>query len=223
MQKLWSKKSIFIMIIFTNIIAILLGFSLFSVATGKANIVLNGIAVDSKGVVYIGYDKSIEVYNESKFIKKIPIPTSRGYEFTIDDDNIVFFTGEYIYLLSLDGKVIDKKLDSYENHVYSKNTFKSESGDVYKIESVLLKTKVIKNNNEIMYQISDRDLIAKIFFEISVLSVAILIVPEIKDDVVLIKQLVGYFINDFLIQRCKPPLSKFFPWGSPHLQSDILL
>lgn len=182
MQKLWSEKRnlLIFLVFYVNIIAFLLGFSLFSVATGKANIIINGIAVDSKGFVYVGYDRKINVYNNSELVKKISIPTSRGYGFTIDNDNILLSTGDYTYLMNLDGTVLDKQLDSYENHVYSKYSFKNTVGDSFKVKSILFKTQIVKNNNITVYQISKSDFMAKLFFEISCLSIVIVVPCLIK-------------------------------------------
>ena len=182
MQKLWSKKRslLVFLVIYINITALLLGFSLFSVATGKANIIINGIAVDSKGYVYVGYDRKIEVYNNSEFVKKFSIPTSRGYGFTIDNDYILLSTGDYTYSMNLDGIVLDKQLDSYKNHVYSKYSFENIVGDSFRVKSMLFKTRIVKNNNTIVYQISKKDLMVKLLFEISCLSVIIVVPCLIK-------------------------------------------
>lgn len=182
MEKIRKKEKglLVILIIYINIIAVLLGFSLFSVSTGKASIVLNGIGVDSKGYVYVGHDKRIDVYNDSEFIKKISIPTSRGYGFTIDNDNILLSTGDYTYLMNLDGEILSKQSDSYENHIYSENSFRNASGDSFKVKSLLFRTKVVKNGKTTVYQISDWDLIAKLFLEVSVVSVPVVVFGFIK-------------------------------------------
>lgn len=176
----WKKESSYFPCFLCKYYSIFTWIFLFSVATGKANIIINGIAVDSKGFVYVGYDRKINVYNNSELVKKISIPTSRGYGFTIDNDNILLSTGDYTYLMNLDGTVLDKQLDSYENHVYSKYSFKNTVGDSFKVKSILFKTQIVKNNNITVYQISKSDFMAKLFFEISCLSIVIVVPCLIK-------------------------------------------
>lgn len=153
-----------ILIIYVNIVAVLLGFSLFSVATGKANIVINGFAVDSSGFVYIGHDKCIEVYSECNMIKRISVPTSRGYAFTIDDDKIILSDGDCTYLMNLNGETADKQPNARNNLVYSRHSFVDSSGDFFKLKNVLGRTAIVKNSSDVVYRISDRDLITKLFF-----------------------------------------------------------
>lgn len=164
-----------ILIIYVNIVAVLFGFSLFSVATGKANIVINGFAVDSSGFVYIGHDKCIEVYSECNMIKRISVPTSRGYAFTIDGDKIILSDGDCTYLMNLNGETADKQPNARNNLVYSRHSFVDSSGDSFKLKNVLGRTAIVKNSSDVVYRISDRDLIAKLFFEISVISVLIIV------------------------------------------------
>lgn len=172
-RKLMKKRVIILLIIYVNLLGALMAFSLFSVATGKADIVISGIATDSDGRVYVGCDKGIEIYDQSELVRKMSIPTSRGYKFTIVNDRIILSDGDYIYTINSNGEILGTQTDSYENHVRSGNTFKAVNGDIYRVKSFLFRTKIIKNDNTVVYRISDRDLAAKLALEIAGLSVVI--------------------------------------------------
>ena len=79
-------------------------------ASGKVCISYKGFAVDDDRNLYIGKD-NIEVLNsEGKLINKIDPMTSRGYKFTIDQNNeLLISTGDYLYKKDLFGKLIEKK------------------------------------------------------------------------------------------------------------------
>ncbi|HAY72933.1 MAG TPA: hypothetical protein DCY31_03610 [Ruminococcaceae bacterium] len=168
-----KKRVVILLIIYVNLLGALMAFSLFSVATGKADIVISGIATDSDGRVYVGCDKGIEIYDQSELVRKMPIPTSRGYKFTIVNDRIILSDGDYIYTINSDGEILDTQTDSYENHVHSGYTFKAENGDIYRVKSFLFRTKIVKNDNTVAYRISNRDLAVKLALEIAALSVVI--------------------------------------------------
>ena len=165
-RKLMKKRVVILLIIYVNLLGALMAFSLFSVATGKADIVISGR-------VYVGCDKGIEIYDQSELVRKMSIPTSRGYKFTIVNDRIILSDGDYIYTINSNGEILGTQTDSYENHVRSGNTFKAVNGDIYRVKSFLFRTKIIKNDNTVVYRISDRDLAAKLALEIAGLSVVI--------------------------------------------------
>lgn len=168
-----KKRIIILLIIYINLLGALMAFSLFSVATGRADIVISGIAADSDGRVYVGCDKGIEIYEKSELIRRISIPTSRGYKFTIVNDRIILSDGDYIYTINSNGEILSTQTDTYGNHVRAGYTFKAENGDIYRVKSFLFRTKIIKNDNTVVYRISDRDLAAKLALEIAGLSVVI--------------------------------------------------
>lgn len=99
-----KKRIIILLIIYINLLGALMAFSLFSVATGRADIVISGIAADSDGRVYVGCDKGIEIYEKSELIRRVSIPTSRGYKFTIVNDRIILSDGDYIYTINSNGE-----------------------------------------------------------------------------------------------------------------------
>jgi hypothetical protein len=59
--------------------------------------------------------------------------------------------------MDLDGNILETKedpgADAYNQISYRKRKFVSENGDVYKLSSILGRTKIIKNKTDIIFQI----------------------------------------------------------------------
>lgn len=174
------KRLIICLILFANFFGALMLFSLISVASGKANITISGIAADFEGLVYVGYDKGINVYSNSDFLKQIDIPTSRGYDFTVKNDKIILSDGETVYSLSLDGEILNKQPQADSEYIHSESSFKAENGDVYKVKSALFRTRIVKNDDTTVYRISNLDFAVKLIFEFCLISVAIFVPWFIK-------------------------------------------
>ena len=131
---------------------------LFLVITGTVQLSISSFAVDSKDRLYIGTIKGINIYDNCEFVGSINPKTSRTYRFTItEDDKIVLSTSDKIYLMDLEGNVLETKddlgADVYNQLSYKKRTFTSPNGDVYKLHS-FGRTKITKNDNEVVFQIS---------------------------------------------------------------------
>lgn len=127
------------------------------IISGTANLSISGFAVDHADRLYIGASNEIRVYEEGKQIGSISPHTSRGYIFTITDgDTILLSTSTTVYLMDLDGNVIETKedagTDTYNQLSYRKRRFVSQNGDTYEIASKLGRTTIIKNNNTVVYQ-----------------------------------------------------------------------
>ena len=91
------------------IIWLVLAFCLVLMNTGRVSITYSGFGVDSAGVLYVGKEGVIEKYDGNKMIGEISPQTSRGYAFTVkEDDTILLSTADMVYKLDLSGKVLDE-------------------------------------------------------------------------------------------------------------------
>lgn len=127
------------------------------VLTGTATLTVSGFAVDDANRLYVGTTKGICVYEEGKLVDNINPKTSRTYMFTItEDDNILLSTSTKIYIMDLNGNVLETKDDSgadvYNQLSYKKRKFTTDKGDVYKLSNFGW-TKIVKNSTEVVYQI----------------------------------------------------------------------
>lgn len=155
-------------------------FCIFSIASGSANIGIRSFAVDSKDILYVGTYNHIEVYEQGKMIHTISPQTSRGYVFTItENDTILLSTGDVVYLISTDGNEIET-LKEHAGGVYTelqfhKNEFTSKNYDVYTLKNKFGRTKIVKNDTETVYKISVFSFIVKILLYISTAGILLLV------------------------------------------------
>ncbi len=139
-------------------------------------------AVDSSGKLYIGQEGHIHVYEDSKLVRTISefdglgsIPV-KGFVFTIEaDDTITMATGGHVISMDLEGKVLETQKDTAEASVRSrlesgKYRFRSSNGDMYRLKSSLGRTSIVKNDAEVVYQISALSFAAKIALCIAIVS-----------------------------------------------------
>lgn len=136
------------------------------IASGTVSPFYHGFAVDSSGILYIGKDAKIEKYLDGKMIGSISPQTSRGYAFTIkDDDTILLSTASNVYTLDLLGNVVDEKEDmgtsAYNELQNKKRTFITRYNKKYFMRSQLGRTMII-SDQDIIYQMPVLDYIVKI-------------------------------------------------------------
>lgn len=96
-----------------------------------------GFAVDNNQNIYIGRLTRIDVYSNNEFQYSIDAHTSRGYAFTItEDQTILLSTSIFVYEMTLDGEIISKYEDKNTRTINElqkkKNMFISEDGTIYK-------------------------------------------------------------------------------------------
>lgn len=137
------------------------------IASGTVTVSISNFAVDSNDRIYIGKDMQILVYDHGKLVDSITPPTSRGYTFTItDEDNILLSTASYVYLMDTNGNILAKEkedgTDTF-NHLHrNRNEFISSKGDSYRMTNRLFRTTITKNGAEIVYQISVLSVVVKL-------------------------------------------------------------
>ena len=145
-MKIYSMAKIFIAPVF-----VIMPICMFLIISGKANVSINGFAVDRKGYLYIGQESKIEVIKESQVIRTVSPHTSRGYTFTIENEKILVGESCYIYTMDLNGEILSKNEDPFTektNEIRSlKKVFIDEDGGKYKLINILGHYKVIRTKN----------------------------------------------------------------------------
>lgn len=138
------------------------------IITGVATPFVSGFAVDRNDRIYIGIQNQICVYKDDLLVRTISPQTSRAYVFTIVDDRILLSTSTTVYIIDLDGNIIETQADpgahTYNHIQYSKRKFISHSNDTYKLKDQIGWTRIVKNGAETVYRISFLSFLVKILF-----------------------------------------------------------
>ena len=149
------------------IIWLVLTFCLVLTNTGRVSITYSGFGVDSAGVLYVGKEGVIEKYNSDKMVGTISPQTSRGYAFTVkEDDTILLSTADMVYKLDLSGKVLDKWEDegtSTFNDLQYIRKFTAKNGQKYVMKLHFGRT-VICSGEDVIYKMPMLDYIVRILW-----------------------------------------------------------
>lgn len=145
----------------------------FLIVLGKVNLGIPAFAVDSSDLLYVGTQRQIEVYEGTKLVHTISPHTSRTYVFTIlEDDTILLSTSTKAYSMDLSGEILDSWEDNgtdVYNKLRSKRMqFVSGQGDQYKIKGLLGWTRIVKNNQEVVYKLPVFSFVIKMLFFVTI-------------------------------------------------------
>ena len=101
----------------TVIVGFLLFLSWFLLLGLNAPMSCFGFAVDSSQNIYLAYNEQIQVFDTSgTMIRRITPTTSRGYDITIENDQIILAHYPDVCKLDLEGNVLEKtELDDYDD------------------------------------------------------------------------------------------------------------
>ena len=122
---------------------------LVSFISGSAISEYMGFAVDSSERLYVGTNAGIEVYENGVKVKTIDPPSSRSYAFTIEDEKIISSVGDTVCVFSLDGELLEKHQDNYDNfHEMKSNStkFVSPSSKEYRSKNILGYYKIMQGD-----------------------------------------------------------------------------
>lgn len=162
--------------VFIGINAPIIFFVLFLVLTNTVCINIKGFAIDNSGKLYIGKYGEIDVYDEDVLVKKILLMTSKGYAFTVEDNELIVTALSKKYILDLDGNIVrenDDVLTQEYNELYKKRKeFISEDGTLYKSSNFLgyyKVSKVSESSIESVYEMPVADYIVKIILAVEFL------------------------------------------------------
>ena len=122
--------------------------------TGTACLSYQGFALDKSDNIYLGKSGNIEVLdNKGKLIKNISPMTSRGYRFTVNENNeIIISTGYYWYRKDLSDNLLDKgEITAHEDDPLAKlkrYEYISADGSQYVMKMYFFRTNVYKITDE---------------------------------------------------------------------------
>ena len=91
--------------------------------------------------------------------------TSRAYAFTIQNDEILISTAETVYITDLSGNVINSYKDtdtSLFNELKSNKDSFSLNGSTYKMQKNFGRSRIVKDDGKVIYQMPLLDYIVKI-------------------------------------------------------------
>ena len=169
-------------------------FCLFNIVTDKVTITYDyGFCFDSEENLYLGKDDGINVISkDGELIRVISSRTSRGYEFTIYENNILLKTGSAFYTLDLYGEEILKTENPSEaekklfDKLFEYHKFTSSDGTVYKMTRLRTTVYKIGENGEkiVFYEMPAYDFVVKMLFFgcfiFSAICIPIIVVKWIK-------------------------------------------
>lgn len=163
------KKQLIICFISVSILFL----CIISKLTGLTDSDVKCFAVDSNDRIYVGKSEKILVYDNGIAVNCLNPQTSRGYMFTItEDDHILLSTANTVYSMDLEGNILDTWKDSassvYTEIQFNKNCFESKNSDVYSLKYRLGWTRILKNNCEVVYKITTLSFVVKIILELAV-------------------------------------------------------
>lgn len=136
-----------------------------------------GFALDSNENLYLGEYGKINVYKEGSLLYSVDAHTSRAYAFTIQNDEILISTAETVYITDLSGNVINSYKDtdtSLFNELKSNKDSFSLNGSTYKMQKNFGRSRIVKDDGKVIYQMPLLDYIVKIGILISMLWLAAL-------------------------------------------------
>lgn len=144
-----------------------------------------GFALDSNENLYLGEYSKINVYKEGSLLYSVDAHTSRAYAFTIQrayaftiqNDEILISTAETVYITDLSGNVINSYKDtdtSLFNELKSNKDSFSLNGSTYKMQKNFGRSRIVKDDGKVIYQMPILDYIVKIGILISMLWLVVL-------------------------------------------------
>ena len=151
--------------------------------TGAITTSYSGFAVDSYERIYVGTESEIEVYDKGLLLKTISPKTSRGYAFTIQEDNtILLSTSTTVYVMDLDGNVINEYDDvgtkTFNMLQREKKTYVAENGSTYYLKNKMGRIEIVNDNNDVLYKMPILDYIIKLLLFFSSV-IAVIFIPII--------------------------------------------
>lgn len=136
--------------------------------TGTITPFIQRFDVDSQGRIYVGIDDNIVVYQDKKEINRFPFPKGENTFIITADDVIYVQDGLNAFAMDLSGNVTeymedaDIKFPSTTPSVPSLLGMKKQNGDVYRFVDLLGYTRIVKNNTEVVFAISELTCAAKL-------------------------------------------------------------
>ncbi|MBR2414332.1 MAG: hypothetical protein IKB13_07500 [Clostridia bacterium] len=146
-MEIMKKSTILVIWLYAILTAIVFSFTF----SGVISTTMYSFAVDKSGLVYVGHETEIAVYDNGVEVHSIAPQTSRGYEFTIDEnDNIILAAAGTVYKMDLQGNILVKWTD-YGNAMYDeihtmRNHYTAADGTEYTARYPFGRTQIESEN-----------------------------------------------------------------------------
>lgn len=167
----FNRRLIYFTFVFMLILANIIGSAI--TLSGRAHPSLNCFAVDSEGRVYVGTGDTIRVYSDNQYLytfsdldifDEIPM---KGTVFTITEEDVLLMsTYVNFYEMDLQGNILnvwpysEKQVESSKIREQGKLPI-TRGEDEYSLRNSLGRTSIVKNDIEVVYQISLASLAVK--------------------------------------------------------------
>jgi len=153
--------------------ALVLIVCLILILSGLAVPFIEGFAVDSQGLMYVGEWDSICIYQDSTPVCVIPFKSST-YAFTIDNnEELIVAFPSVVYRMSTTGTVLEKQDDpaaeTYQQ-LRRQTVVTTSNGDRYQKVSEFGWTRILKNGTEVVYKITPVSFIVKLLLFLCTIS-----------------------------------------------------
>lgn len=191
---MYNDRRLFNWVIVGIVCVVLLLTCMVIAMTRKGDPSIGEFAVDSSGRVYIYYDmrQDIHVYQNGQFLydygemNDMASRTKRGIRFVITEDDEFWMLENDFYALDLDGNLIETASYSqaFQKSSYIGNhngIYTDAQGNVYKMKGQFLGwTRVVKNDAEVVFQISGLAFFAKLGTSIGVLGFVLSLIAVLR-------------------------------------------
>ena len=146
--------------------------------SGNVSLSTYSFALDSAGKLYVGKESKLEVYSNETLIMTIFPMTTKGYLFTIkNDDTILLSDASTVYIMDLTGTVLSQREDRFSETFStldnSKKTFVTKNGHNYQKRSIWGRDVIVHvfgNDEIVIYRMPLLDYIVKILFWLLLMS-----------------------------------------------------
>ena len=139
--------------------ACIINFFLLTIFLNLAAPFVSGYGVDSVGRIYVGENKTINIYHDGENVGSMELKSS-NYEFTVGlDDTIIVAYPSIVYRMDVSGNILeivkDTNAHTYRQIQSNGREICTANGDRYKLVGEFGWTRIIKNDSEVVYRISD--------------------------------------------------------------------
>ena len=181
-ERRFPVSAIIIWIIVVILIMIIIGYSI-----TQNGIIWDRFAVDNEGRVYIAKTGRLDVIEAGQKVKELNVPTSRGFQFTIENGNVILVdTGTKQYTLDLNGNVLAENELPSDFRTYDTGklgSFTDVNGLTYKKSSSWGRLEIVLDQNGLktaVYQMPIKDYLMRMMTFIALIGLCYVIIATFR-------------------------------------------
>lgn len=130
----------------------------YMLSSGQGYQSMGSFAVDSSGLLYVGFDSDILVYSDGQLLYEytafpgLEAVAQEDILFTItEEDELILSTGGQDYTLDLQGNVLHSE-SSAGGAIGPEYSYIAANGDVYTRENILGRSTIVKNGTDTVFR-----------------------------------------------------------------------